>query len=163
MSEDVKICPSCNAEYYAHITICKGCECELIYPSQKASLQKKASNTEAGLVCVLEGPPDQVSDLARALNGEGYDCKVFAPGTGKGCSANYGIFVEQTIAREAVTALEALQDRLYPELKEAAERLSQGLCPACGAALMGSGDECPDCGLFLGETGGGDCGGCGGH
>lgn len=162
MSDDVKICPSCNAEYYAHITVCKGCECELILPSQKASHQKRSSNPDGGLVCVLEGQPDQVADLARALKAEGFDCKVFQPGAGKGCSTNSGIFVEQSLAREAVSALEALQERLYPELREAAERLNQGLCPACGAALIGSGDECPDCGLFLGESGG-DCGSCGGH
>lgn len=33
---EVKICPQCSAEYYAHIEICKDCEIELISPASES-------------------------------------------------------------------------------------------------------------------------------
>lgn len=162
MSEEVKICPECGAEYFAHVSECRACEVPLISPGDNIS-KRPAVSPGGELVCIEEGDYDRVTELARGLNRSGVECKVLniARGGGSSCSGGgFGIFVQQSIAREAVKTVEDLWQKLHPELRQTEERLDAGLCPACGSGLNGSMNECPDCGLYLG--GGGDnCGGCG--
>ncbi len=157
MDEQVKICPNCSAEYYAHITECRACEVALVTP-EEFSRAKAPRKAEGALVCIEEGDYDRITGLARALGSLGIEAQVLMP-PGGGCGGGFGIFVQQSIAREAARKVEELWHRLYPEIKDAEARLDSGLCPACGSKFSPSDAECPDCGLFLG--GGGDC--SGGH
>lgn len=163
MDEQIKICPECGAEYYAHIKSCKGCEVDLIFPHEKAAYKKNLPKAEGELVCIEEGPYDRVSEISRELKKEGIEAQVLNAGAGKSCSSSsFGLFVPMSIARETVRTIEEIYNRLYPELRQAEQRLQAGQCPACGAGLSASSDECPDCGLYLGGGAGpDDCGGCG--
>jgi len=157
MEEQTKLCPNCSAEYYAHIEECSTCEVALV-TAEELSRRKAPRSGEGPLVCIEEGDYDKVTGLAHALDGLGFETQVLkAPGGG--CSGGFGIFVAQSIAREAAGNIEALWHKLYPEIKEAEARMDSGLCPACGSKFSHSDVECPDCGLYLG--GDGSHGGCG--
>ncbi|MFQ5737095.1 MAG: hypothetical protein ACE5GY_09590 [Thermodesulfobacteriota bacterium] len=163
MNEQVKICPACSAEYYAHITECRSCEMALVTP-EEFSRARAPQQGEGALVCIEEGDYERITGLVHALGSLGIEAQVLkAPGGG--CGGGFGIFVHQSIARTAVQKVEELWHKLYPEIKEAEARMESGLCPACGSKFHPSDVECPDCGLFLGGDGGGGHGGCspGGH
>jgi len=164
MEDNIKLCPSCSAEYYAHIQECRTCEVALVTP-EELSRHSAARTGDGPLVCIEEGEYEKVTGLAHALVAMGFEAQVLkAPGGG--CSGpGFGIFVPQSTAREAAGNIEALWHKLYPEIKEAEARMESGLCPACGSRFSHSDAECPDCGLFLGGEGHGghDCdpGDCG--
>ncbi|MBI4949814.1 MAG: hypothetical protein HY955_06675 [Deltaproteobacteria bacterium] len=161
--DDIKICPGCGAEYYAHIKICRSCDVELLTPDELKRL-KSVPRAEGALVCIYEGDYDRVSVLASALDRDGVETKVLkAPKAGCG-GGDFGLFVPETIARFAALKVDEAFNRMYPDLKEAEERLASGQCPACGSALIEGYGECPDCGLNLGGAGNGGCddSGCGG-
>ncbi|MBI5344250.1 MAG: hypothetical protein HZB83_02770, partial [Deltaproteobacteria bacterium] len=120
---------------------------------------------EGQFVCIMEGDQQRVKEIAACIQSAGIDCKVLNAGRGSSCSSGvFGIFVQQSLAREAAMTVDKVKGKLYPGLFEAEERLSAGLCPACGADISNSpsSDECPDCGLNLSGRGPGGCGdGCG--
>jgi hypothetical protein len=43
MYEDVKICPECGAEYFAHVEECNGCGVRLLSTEEKAKMEKEAA------------------------------------------------------------------------------------------------------------------------
>lgn len=167
MDDQVKICPQCGAEYYAHITTCKSCDVELIFPHEREEYERKLPNPEGELVCVEEGNYQRIMELATALTNAGIEPSVFKFSAEKGCASkgDFGLFVHQNIAEETAKIIDEFWHKLYPELKEIEDRLSKGLCPACGAALMGSTNVCPECGLnfegMLDECDDDGCGSCG--
>lgn len=162
MDDQTKICPECNAEYYAHITECRSCEVPLIFPHEK--VDSRVPKGEGALICIEEGTYERITELVQALQKEGFDAKVLRAPSNSCGGGEYGAFVAQNIAREAAKKADELWQKMFPELIDAEEKLKQGLCPACGASLMGSSDECPDCGLFVGDPdncgGDGSCGSC---
>lgn len=166
-TEQTKICPDCGAEFYAYVKECSRCMSELvpaeeIRGSSKANAKKHPSD---GLVCIEDGSYERANELAWQLREKGFDATVLrAPAAS--CKGGFGVFVDQSIARPAALYRDALVKKLNGGLEEAEAKLRAGICPACGAALMGSSEECPDCGLFVGSTGDdcegdGSCGGCG--
>lgn len=169
MDQDVKICPECGAEYFAHVDECRGCGVLLVFPGQETK-KTYTSQDDSPLVCIEEGTPDRLQELAGALRAVGIEPQVLRAGAGSSCSGGgVGLFVPQVVAKEAVKALDEYWLKKHPELKEMEERLNAGQCPACGATIAvstsGFVSECPDCGLNLGGPpgSGGDCntGGCG--
>lgn len=164
MEEDVKVCPECDAEYYAHIDECRGCGVPLVFPGEAAE-QKVRAVDDSPLVCIEEGTPERLNELSGALLAAGIEGQILRADAGGGCGGGgVGLYVPQSIAREAVNAIDDYWLKKHPELKEMEERMSQGICPACGAQLAmtttaGSIRECPDCGLnFEPGHGGDDCG-----
>lgn len=154
MGNEVKVCPACEAEYLAHIKTCRACEVELVAPSQTGAFTK--ISPEDGLVCVHTGPAESLDEFARCLKKHGIECGVYKEVAGKSCSSNdYGLFVPESLTEAAHERISEYLLKLYPETLEAEKRISQGLCPACGATAQGM-DECPECGLNLSGT---DCGG----
>lgn len=164
MEERFKICPECGAEYFPHISECGGCAVKLIYPEEKDAWKKDLPKGEGTLVCIEEGTIERVTEFARALRAEGISSEVLKAVAGKSCSTggDYGLFVEQNVARHAAQAIDEYIDRLYPELRQAEERMESGLCPACGSPVKQTDQECPDCGLYLGGGYGGGADSCGG-
>lgn len=166
MDKNVKLCPHCLAEYFAHVTECRSCEVALVAPEELSRL-KAAPKAEGALVCIEEGDHDRITGLAGMLGSLGIEAEVLKT-PGGGCKGGYGVFVAESVARVAAGKIEELWHRLNPEIKEAQARMEAGLCPACGSAFSPTDAECPDCGLYLGGEGGhgGDCtpgghGGCG--
>jgi len=166
MDEDVKICPGCEAEYYAHISRCATCEVELVWPDEAEAARLEIARAEADdqLVCIDQGDLERVGALKRGLKEMGITGRVLRFEQGCSSSDGYGLFVAASLAERAAGELEEIWYRMHPELKEADERQQAGLCPACGADISHSRGLCPDCGLNIGGTGGGDCGrsDCGG-
>lgn len=162
MDEQVKICPECGAEYFAHVKECRSCATALISPGEKPP--KRAAPAEGRLECIAEGPYERVYDFAHVLESSGIDAKVLNRGKGSSCASNagFGLFVHESLKRASVEIIEQYCEMQSPELREAEERLAAGLCPACGADIKGADGACPDCGLSLGDAcGDGGCGGCG--
>jgi len=168
MADDVKICPECGAEFFAHATTCNKCEVTLIPPGQKP--QKRTlpqAQGDGGLVAIMNGPIDRLRELSTELDFIGIENKVL--NSGGACSTDsYSLFVPASLANVALGAIEDFKIRIYPELRQAEERFLNGQCPACGADVSSNPAECPDCGLNLSGSGGGECsddscGSCGGH
>ncbi len=163
---DTKTCPECGAEYFSHVTACKHCDVELASNTDTATPHASAppddSDTE-DLVCIEECRLDRAQELVNALEKIGFKPKALKMGSSKTCGTEaYGVFVAGSSSDEAIRKLDEHWRKLYPELKDAAERANAGQCPACGALLRNSPDKCPDCGLNLGwghEDN--NCGGCG--
>ena len=159
MDEQVKICPGCCAEYYAHITECRSCDMALVTAEQWSKMQN-ASRGEGALVCIEAGDLDRINALCESLGALGIEAQVLsAPESGGGCSGGcaptFGLYVPQSVAHAAAQKVEEIWHRMNPEIKEAAARLDAGLCPACGSEFSHSDAECPDCGLYLGDAGDG--------
>ena len=168
MDEQVKVCPECGAEFFAHIMECNRCEAELVSPETVGRPSKMQSpSADPSLVCIDEGSYDRSNEVAWGLRSAGFDAKVLRT-PANSCKGGFGVFVDRECAREAAQKIEELWKQSHPEIEEAEERMRKGLCPACSALLLGSSEECPDCGLFVGVreddcSGDGGCGssGCG--
>ena len=163
MFEDVKICPECGAEYFAHVEECKECGVRLLHPEEKAELDKKASEPvrEVGVggagsdVCIEQGPHSRIRELADALDEKGIGYEIVkaedAPGgRGGACSTRhvFSLIVPEDLSEQASEAIEEYFHRLHPEVKEAKEMLDKGLCPCCGYNVEGM-SVCGECGLAL--------------
>lgn len=161
-TEQTKVCPDCGAEYFAYVKECNRCSVELVAPEALtggAAAPRKKQHPSEGLVCIDEGSYEQANDLAWQLREKGLDVTVLRSPAGS-CGGGFGVFVEQSIAKEAARQRDELLKKLNTGLDEAEAKLRKGICPACNALLMGSSEECPDCGLFVGASGD-DCGGDG--
>lgn len=168
---DIKVCPSCGAEYFSHIKTCHHCEIELVAPEKLEEARMNLPKAEGQLVQIIEdGSFERVKSLAAGLETFGIEAKALKL-SGNSCKTGaYGIFVPETQADPAMQSLQRIWKELYPESKESVaslEKMNDDLCPACGAVLTAMTIECPDCGLNLGggSSGGSDCGdkGCGGN
>ncbi|MBI5561479.1 MAG: hypothetical protein HY894_01300 [Deltaproteobacteria bacterium] len=160
--DDVKVCPRCEAEYYAHVSECASCGVPLVAPHEAAA-REALPEAEGELVCVMEGPLDKVTELSGRLKKSGFETEALKIAGAGGCSpdSGFGVFVAKNQAAAAVGKMEEFWHGLHPEMKAAQERMNAGLCPACGAALNPANPECPDCGLFLGDPSCGNVPGCG--
>lgn len=155
MDAQVKLCPECGAEYYAHITECGNCEVALVFPEEieKGTAPTPKAKAEGDLVPIMQGELQKMKEIAYGLKAMKIECQILnAGGVGSSCSSGggYAIFVHQTIARDAAKAADEVYRNLHPELDELDERYRQGQCPACGADARNAPGICPDCGLNLG-------------
>lgn len=161
---DVKVCPQCDAEYFAHVTSCAHCNIELVAPEMKSAAKMHLPKPDGQLVCILEdGSFERVKDLATRLAHEGVGAIALKMSDESCAHDQYGIFVPENHAPLALEKFPAMIRKLYPELAVAEELMNSGHCPACGANLKEVwSNTCPDCGLTLiasGDHGGDNCGG----
>jgi hypothetical protein len=165
MDEQVKVCPECGAEFFAHVIECNRCEAELVSPEEArgGAPKKKHAAPDDGLACVEDGTYERANEVAWMLRSSGFDVKVLRTPGGSSCKGSFGVFIDRGAATEAARKIQEAWKRSHPELAASEELIREGKCPACGALLMGSSEECPDCGLFLGVRDGScdDHGGCG--
>jgi ribosomal protein L40E len=158
MHEDVKICPECGAEYFAHVEKCNDCGVRLLHPEEKAKMEEEAGAEEPvsegadeQFLCVEEGGLSRVTELAKALESAGIGSEVVrGEGPGKSCSmrGKFSLLVPKPLVDRALKAIEDYWHRLHPEVKQAKDRLGKGVCPCCGSEVAGL-PVCPDCGLVL--------------
>lgn len=159
--QDVKLCPECGAEYFAHVDECADCEKKLLTPAELAeheSLKQGRPETPSGfdpdgpLVCIDAGPYARVAELASALEAAGIERSVSKTDqpAGAGCSKEdlFLLLVPRELEESAQKALEQYWHKLHPEIKKARERLDQGLCPCCSTPV-GDRSICPECGLEM--------------
>ena len=152
--DDVKVCPRCDAEFYAHVNVCDRCNVRLVAPNQAQTAAQALVDDGSELVCVVDGPRDRVVEVSELLKKAGFAAQHLKVPDEKGSctsSSGYGVYVPRTQAQAALRKVEETWNNLHPEMVEAQERMNSGLCPACAAVLISGRPECPDCGLFLGD------------
>ncbi len=165
MHEDVKICPNCDAEYFAHIETCKECNVTLVRPDETLEITAQpysgttagaddcASETGAhkeGLAYVETGPLGRVTEFSKILEKSGIKSEIIALSQGSSCSSDFALLVEEQYEDGAKSILKEYWLTMHPEIRDSEEKERQGLCPACGADVKHNPMECHDCGLTLG-------------
>ncbi len=154
MDEDVKICPGCGSEFFAHIERCGRCDLPLVRPGEERPVAAETDDGDGSLVILESGALVDMKWLCGKLQKAGFRPQVLnlSDGCSGGCcsSDGYGIFVEEAFAASAMSKLEEISLKASPELAGMNEQISAGKCPACGANISFSLHTCPDCGLSLG-------------
>ncbi len=157
MDESTKQCPECGAEYYAHIEVCGSCDVKLL-SSQDISEGRINPTSISALVCIMEGPIDRLKEISHGLDLAGFESRILNAKSeddgdccATGCGSDtFGIYLSQSVAEKAASVARDLQNRMYPEIAEMEDQISQGNCPACGHSIEFALKECPDCGLYIG-------------
>ena len=166
MSDNIKICPECDAEYFAHAETCSSCEVALVLPGELPTHAAHAHDHEESGIdwpegpsdVLMEAPLDILKEMGKVLNENHLPYEIFekpaqeAEENDKSCQAGkeeYAIVVPVANMKESIKITEEHWYKLHPEQIESDKRTSQNQCPACAADLIGSPKECPDCGLNL--------------
>jgi hypothetical protein len=150
----IKVCPDCNTEYYAHIENCADCGALLLHPDEfeKAEQQRRRCMDELlqNPVIVKEGDLKWIDELYHLLIDSKIPCTVNLDGCNKGCCGDrYRLLVSSGDAERAGKLIEDYYAETDPEFRAARDNISQGRCPACSHPVGSDAVECPDCGLTL--------------
>lgn len=152
--EQVKLCPECGEEYYAHISECNDCEVLLKWPEEiaKKNIEETQveSLSESGEV-IKEDRMALIKELNKMLLKSGVPSKmVTCDGcdTGK-CGTTYQLLVNKNDTEQANKLIDEYFLEIHPEIKESVEWGNEGRCPACGYHLGIDTEKCPDCGLLI--------------
>jgi hypothetical protein len=165
---DIKICPQCSAEYFAHAELCSSCEVPLVAPGEAPAAVQHAhdhDNEETGIEwpegpsdVLMEAPLEILEEMGTVLNENRMPYEIFQKvdenevEDTKSCKAKapeYAIVVPKVNMEESIRITEEHWYKLHPEQVESDKRTGLNQCPACAADLNGSPKECPDCGLNL--------------
>ena len=174
MSDNIKICPQCDAEYFAHAETCSSCEVPLVLPGEAPAPAKHAHSHDSGnghdhedsgidwpggpSDVLMEAPLKILEEMGTVLNENRMPYEIFQKvdekevEDEKSCQAKapeYAIVVPKANMEESIRITEEHWYKLHPEQVESDKRTSKGQCPGCAADLKGSVTECPDCGLNL--------------
>ena len=152
---NIKICPECNTEYFAHIENCADCDTKLIHPEEVSKvLEEKKRVKDESLrdpVAVREGELNWMEELSNVLINSGIPSAVRADTScNKGCcGSTCQLIVSSANAPKAVARIDEYYMELHPEIRASKELADEGKCPACGSPVSANATECPDCGLIL--------------
>ncbi len=153
--EQLKICPECACEYYAHIEHCADCGVVLLTQEEvkKAEEEKKLAMEKEleNQVVVREGTLKWMRELYAVLIDSRIPCMITTDeGCNKGCcGSTHRLMVSSENAEKAYDRIEAYFMECHPEIKASQELARQGKCPACASPINSDANECPDCGLPL--------------
>ena len=150
-----KICPDCEAEYFAHIENCADCGTLLLLPEEvKKAQEEKNRCMEKALenqVVVREGDLKWMGELYNVLIDSGIPCSISGDdGCKKGCCGDkLRLLVSSEDVEKASKRIDEYYIEVHPEMQASQEMVSQGKCPACASPVSPDAAECPDCGLTL--------------
>lgn len=152
--QQIKICPDCASEYYAHIENCADCGALLLMPEEVEKVQEEKKRCmEKALgdqVVVREGDLKWMGELYTVLIDSGIPCTILAGGCNTGrCRDTHRLLVSSQDAEKAHERIEEYYTEIHPEIQASKEMLRQGKCPACGSPTGSDAVVCPDCGLTL--------------
>lgn len=151
----IKICPDCSAEYFAHIENCADCGATLLLPEENQKIQEERQRCKdksfENAVVVREGSLKWMDELYNVLINAGIPSMVnTGDGCQKGCCGDTcRLLVSARDAEKANEQIEAYYAEIHPEIRTSREMMSQSRCPACGSPVSSGAVECPDCGLIL--------------
>jgi hypothetical protein len=156
-------CPSCRSEFVPRVTRCENCGVALVAELPSAtgfgSDEAMAKALEGkSLTQLVVGNHVALREVQRFLGDQrvasiiGSDHDEDEPAV----ATRFYLLVAEGDLERARTALEARwRDGLAKEGIELAETTAaagEGVCPACSAGVPEGASECPDCGLFLGDS-----------
>jgi hypothetical protein len=153
--QQIKICPDCSSEYYAHIERCADCGAFLLTPEDAEKIQEERQRTaEMALkdrVVVREGDLKWMRELYSVLIDSGIPCMISGDdGCNKGCCGDkLRLLVSSQDVEMANQRVEEYYAEIHPEIQASKDMISQGKCPACSCTVGSDAVECPDCGLTL--------------
>ncbi len=150
----VKVCPSCGAEYFAHFEECADCHVKLKLPeeiNERGDEDDFADNPDRDAVPIREGSGPWLKEVHRALQAEGINSTIsLTPGCSPGsCSSTCLLFVAKEDVEAADACIKAYYVEAHPEMADDLAIEGEDHCPACGHATPQGAKECPDCGLVL--------------
>lgn len=153
--EEIKICPDCSCEYYAHIESCADCGAVLLtqeeHRRQGEEKQRCMAKALESQVAIRTGDLRWMRELYAVLIDMGIPCSIHADsGCNKGCCGDtHQLMVSSQDTEQALKRIEEYYMEIHPELQASREMLSQGNCPACSCRAGSDAVVCPDCGLTL--------------
>jgi len=152
---EIKVCPECESEYYAHILECSDCSVPLLTPEELEKKQRQKSDVLTDVnedwVAIREDGKEGVQELSHMLFHQGVANRItLSPGCSAGkCGCKYLLLVTKKDISMATGYVEEFHREKYPEIKTFPEWEEQGRCSACGYTIEKNIKECPDCGLLL--------------
>jgi len=145
---DVKVCPGCGAEYFAHITDCADCKVPLKSPEE---MNRHETATGGDFLPVREGGVPWLKELREELKKNGLvshidlkpDCSPAS------CNVSGVLLVCENDIERAKELLEEYFLQSHPEMANHLDVDHESQCPACGHHAGPDDRECADCGLAL--------------
>lgn len=153
--KQIKICPDCETEYFAHIEKCADCGTDLLTPEHNLKLQNERQQCKdkalENPVIARKGDLKWMDELSNVLIDSAIPCIVTSDaGCNKSCcGGSYHLLVSAENGERAKERIEEYYAEIDPEVKASNEMISQGKCPACGHYVGPDAAECSDCGLTL--------------
>ena len=151
-------CPTCRSEFRVGIVWCANCEVDLVesIPEEDPfkDVDSMAKHLEgAVLVQLIAGDQTALREVQATL-ASNQVATIF--GQDESPSARPGRFALLTSEEDAPRAREFLTERWQQSVNEEglgnSDELNADECPACGAALSETAEECAECGLFVGSA-----------
>ena len=151
-------CPSCRSEFRADIQWCATCEVDLVGDLPKEdpfrnseSMAKFLEGSE--LVPLLSGEQTALQEVQLLLAAKQV-ATIFGQDDGStGLTGRFALLTREEDAGRARTFLgERWKESVDVEGLGQSEGLDADQCPACGASLAETTEECADCGLFVGSA-----------
>ena len=150
---EVKVCPECNSEYFAHIESCGECHVPLVYPrelEEVSSEEEQLLDGSVEAVVLREGTASWLKEIRKALREKKIASHIsLSPGCSPGgCNTECVLVVARSDAERADGIIHDYFKKTHPELASQ-EVGGEDQCPACGHPVAPEDEECPDCGLSL--------------
>jgi len=155
----VPYCPQCLAEYRDGFTRCATCDVDLV-----EQLGEEMVLTEENIRRALEGKELlgvargelEVVKETRALLSRARIASVIIEDEQAqlpaGMAPRVVLLVSKDDLEQAQSVLgEKFQQMLEAEGQPPPSELEYGKCPACGTTIPEDAEECPECGLFVGQ------------
>ncbi len=153
--KQIKICPDCATEYFAHISQCADCNTDLLTPEDNEKIQNNRQQCRdkalENPVTVREGELGWMDELFNVLIDSDIPCVLTSDAACNKscCGGSFQLLVSEKDGERAKERIEEYYAEIDPELRASNEMMNQGKCPACGHAVGPDTAECPDCGLIL--------------
>jgi len=147
---NVKQCPACGAEYYAHVDDCIDCKVPLKFPDEMLDINS-VGEEKGDFVPIQEGALAWLKELDRELLKHKIPSQVKLESACKpgSCGTSGLLLVDAGYVDRANDICREYFLKTQPEMADAQDYDLETQCPACGHHVDDDQMECPDCGLAL--------------
>lgn len=152
-------CPHCLAEYREGFTRCATCDTDLVEHLGEEMVLTEENIRRAlegkELIGVARGELEVVKETRALLSRARIASVIVEDDQAQlpaGMAPRVVLVVNKDDLERAQTVLgEKFRQMLEAEGQTAPAELEYGKCPACGTAIPEDVEECPECGLFIGQ------------